>query len=378
MKNLFRIFKLIAAAIFIFASFTACYIYKSMGKLPDASDISQFEKLSYYKEGLFISPKTLERYPERRTGGKGGMTRHLFRSEHAPKFKLPKVMLTKESFPLTPENYAVYWLGHSSFILELDGVRFIFDPVLQNAAPVWFAARRYDKSPLKRKDLPRINYVVLTHDHYDHLEYRTIKYLKKTDTEFIVPLGVGAHLKSWGIPKERIHELGWGDFFNANGIIITAEKAIHYSGRKRKDRGKSLWVSYIIKGKEKNIFVSGDTGYGDIFKEIGEKYGTFNLAFIEIDGWNAGWPNTHMFPQEVIQTMKDIKSNLLLPTHWAVFDLALHEWDESIKLVSALAEKEDIKLLTPVMGQKITPEITQTEKWWLFNDKTKSKGLKAQ
>ncbi|MDR3112812.1 MAG: MBL fold metallo-hydrolase [Endomicrobium sp.] len=364
MKKLFKFFAVAAAAGFVFASFTACYVYKSMGKLPVASDVSHFEKLPYYKEGHFISPKTLERYPERRSGGKGGMARHLFRSPHAPDFELPKVLLTKESFAQTPEKYAVYWLGHSSFILELDGIRFVFDPVLQNAAPVWFAARRYDKSPIKRKNLPHINYAVLTHDHYDHLEYRTIKYLKNSDTEFIVPLGVGAHLKSWGIPKERIHELGWGDSFNAGNITITAQKAIHYSGRKRKDRGKSLWVSYIIKSEKKNIFVSGDSGYGDIFKEIGKNYGPFDLAFIEIDGWNPGWPNTHMFPNEVIQTMKDIKASLLLPTHWAVFDLALHQWDESIKLVSDLAEKENINLLTPIMGQKVEPEITETEKWW--------------
>jgi L-ascorbate metabolism protein UlaG (beta-lactamase superfamily) len=364
MKKFLNFIIFCAAVIFVFASFTACYFYKSMGKLPDAQDVSRFEKLSYYQDGRFVSPKELQRFPEKRTGGKGGMTRHLFRSEHAPDFELPKVFLTSSSFSETPQNYAVYWLGHSSFILELDETRLIFDPVLQNAAPVRFAARRYDKSPIERKNLPSIDYAVLTHDHYDHLEYRTIKYLKKSKTEFIVPLGVGAHLKSWGIPKERIHELGWGDSFNANGIIITAEKAIHYSGRKKSDRGKSLWVSYIIKGKEKNIFVSGDSGYGDIFKEIGKKYGSFDLAFIEIDGWNPGWTNTHMFPEEVIQTMKDINAALLLPTHWAVFDLALHEWDESIKLVSELADKNDIKLLAPVMGQKVVPNETKTEKWW--------------
>jgi hypothetical protein len=280
MRKILKFIAFFAGIVFIFIWLTACYVYKSMGKLPDASDISRFEELSYYKDGHFISPKTLERYPERRIGGKGGMARHLFRSTHAPDFELPKVLLTKESFAQTPQNYAVYWLGHSSFILELDGLRFVFDPVLQNAAPVWFAARRYDKSPIKRKDLPHIDYVVLTHDHYDHLEYRTIKYLRKSDTEFIVPLGVGAHLKSWAIPKERIHELGWGDSFNAGSVKITAQKAIHYSGRKKKDRGKSLWVSYIIKGSQKNIFVSGDTGYGDIFKEIGKNYGPFYLDFI--------------------------------------------------------------------------------------------------
>ncbi|MDR1695919.1 MAG: MBL fold metallo-hydrolase [Endomicrobium sp.] len=364
MKNLLKFFTVIAAVFLISVSFTACYVYKSMGKLPDASEALKFEELSYYKDGQFISPKTLERYPERRTGGKGGMARHLFRPEHAPDFKLPKVMLTAADFPQTPENYAVYWLGHSSFILELDAVRFAFDPVVQNAAPVWFAAKRYDKSPIKRKNLPRIDYVVLTHNHYDHLEYRTMDYLKKSETKFIVPLGVGTLLKNWGINEDRIHELGWGDSFDANGVIITAEKAIHYSGRTRKNRNKTLWVSYALKGKEKNIFVSGDTGYGDIFKEIGAKYGHFDLAFIEIDGWNPGWPNTHMFPEEVMRTMKDINASMLLPTHWAVWDLALHEWDESIKLISDLADKNNIKLLTPIMGQKAVPGITETEKWW--------------
>ncbi|MDR1941978.1 MAG: MBL fold metallo-hydrolase [Endomicrobium sp.] len=353
----------LSAAFFVFTvSFGACYVYKSMGKLPDAS---KFEGLSYFKDGQFVSPKELQRFPERRTGGKGGMARHIFRSKHAPDFPLPLVELTKDSFAQTPENYAVYWLGHSSFIIEIDGVRLIFDPVIQNAAPIWFAARRYEKSPVKRKNLPRIDYVILTHDHYDHLEYRAMKFFKnKKETQFITPLGTGAHLESWGIEKERIHELGWGDSFNAKNVLITAQKAIHYSGRKRKDRNKSLWVSYIVKGLDKNIFVSGDTGYGDIFKEIGEKYGPFDLAFIEIDGWNPGWPNTHLFPQEVISVMKDINAKILLPTHWAVFDLALHEWDESIKLVSDLAQNNAIEIATPKMGEKFLPGISKTEKWW--------------
>jgi L-ascorbate metabolism protein UlaG (beta-lactamase superfamily) len=206
--------------------------------------------------------------------------------------------------------------------------------------------------------------VLISHNHYDHLEYKTIRYLKNGNTQFVAPLGVGAILKSWGVDKNKIHELGWGDFFEYNGIKITAERANHFSRRNFKDGNKTLFVSYAIAGASKKIFFSGDTGYASFFKDIGKKYGKFDLALVEIDAWNNGWPNTHMFPKGVMDVVKDINADMLMPVHWGVFYLALHPWSESIEMVFNLAKENGVKIITPVMGQRITSDESETREWW--------------
>lgn len=181
---------------------------------------------------------------------------------------------------------------------------------------------------------------------------------------FVVPLGVGARLKSWGVPDEKIKELSWKENFIESTLSITACPTIHYSGRGTNDKNKTLWCSYIIKGNSQNIFWSGDSGYGDIFKEIGEQYGPFDLACVEIDGWNDGWPNTHLFPEDVINVCKDMDTKKLLPIHWGVFDLALHPWNESIQQIYELSSKNEIELLTPKMGEKVILNQEYSQVWW--------------
>ncbi len=179
-----------------------------------------------------------------------------------------------------------------------------------------------------------------------------------------MPLGVGARLEGWGVPKENITEMGWDQDMTYGSLKITALPAIHYSGRSHNDRDKTLWVSYAIKSAEKNLFISGDTGYGTHLKDIGEKHGPFDMAFVEIDGWNKGWPLTHLFSEEAIQLCKDVDTKLIFPTHWATFDLALHPWDESIRMVADLAAANEIKLVAPILGEKIIPGESATNNWW--------------
>ncbi|MDR0826750.1 MAG: MBL fold metallo-hydrolase [Desulfovibrio sp.] len=283
-----------------------------------------------------------------------------------PKFTLPVNKLTHTSFPEIPSKFAACWLGHSTLIIELDGKRLLVDPVFGNAAPVPGIVRRYEESPLKREDLPCIDYVLITHDHYDHLEYPTIKFLReKRETHFIVPLGVDSHLLEWGIPPARIHPLGWGKTYTG-GLDVTSEPTVHFSGRTFGSRNSTLWTSYVIRGKSQRIYISGDTGYGPHFSESGEKHGPFDAAFIEIDGWNPGWPKTHLFPKEVIKACRQLKAQALIPVHWGVFDLALHPWDESITILADLAaQTENINLQTPLLGEIFVPGETSTRKWWL-------------
>lgn len=337
------------------------YVLIQFGNKPDGK---QFVNLDYYNGEQFISPEELVFYPERTTGGSSGFARFFSKSPNALESELPMVRLDKHSFSTQPEEFALYWLGHSSAILELNGKRIMIDPVLENAAPFPGIASRYSPSPLKREDIPELDYVLITHDHYDHLEYTTIRELRNRNLTFIVPLGVGTRLIGWGVPDENITELGWDDIFEREGLSFTALKGVHYSGRSKWDRNSTLWCSYVIRNNDMNIFWNGDTGYGNHFTEIGNKYGPFDLAAIEIDGWNHGWPNTHLFPEEAVKVAKKIRAEKMLPIHWAVFDLALHPWDESINSVIEFAERDSVNVITPLMGEKVTGDKTEYSRWW--------------
>lgn len=368
-RNKKKVFVL-AAGIFLFVVLLAgVYVWWNIGMLEsDGERAGKYANRPYYSisDDIFVSPDELVFFPEQTTGGSAGFGRFFKRSPNAPVNELPVKSLVKKDFPSVPSDYALYWLGHSSVILELDGIRIIIDPVLENAAPVSGVVQRYVNSPIKRSELPDLDIVLITHDHYDHLEMETMRALRNKKVQFICPLGVGARLEGWGIPPHRITEVGWGDTVKVASVQVVSTTGIHYSGRSKADRDKTLWTGYVIKGIQKNVYWSGDTGYGAHFKQIGEQYGPFDLACVEIDGWNAGWPNTHLFPEEVIAVCKDVKAERLLPVHWGVFDLALHPWNESIEKVAALAAADSIVLLTPMMGERVVPEETYTRTWWRY------------
>jgi len=357
------IFAVVKAVLLVAITVCGGCALHQIGQTP--KEFSSYENLSYFADGKFHNREETPYFPDRVLGGKVGKVRFLMRSRNAPKVPLPTVKLVKGDFAGTPQELAAYWLGHSSLLLELDGKRLLIDPIFGNAAPVPFAVPRYVSSPVKRKDLPVPDFILITHDHYDHLEYATMRHFRNSETVFIVPLGVGSHLVKWGVPEEKIFELGWGDEFRMHDISIFAQRAVHFSGRTFSTRNTTLWTSYVLKGKEKRVFVSGDTGYSEHFREIGEKHGPFDMAFFEIDAWNPGWPKTHLFPNEVILAYHDVQAKALVPIHWGVFDLALHKWDVSISTIAVLADKDgDVNLLTPLMGQKLVPGKTKVSRWW--------------
>ncbi len=336
------------------------YTVLNFGASPNEQEQKNFERHSYYKDGKFQSPMKLGYYPEKVRNGPNGFWRFIDNSRFAPTDKIPVIELTKQSFPDNASDYSLYWLGHSSAIMDIDGKRYAFDPVIENAGPLPFIAPRFVKSPIKRDELPDFDYVIITHNHYDHLERKTVQAIKG---HFIVPLGVGTTLKGWGIDENRITELGWGESFKKNGVKITATEGVHYSSRSPWDRDKTLWNSYVIKTENKNIFWCGDTGYSDHFKKIGEEFGPFDLAVLEIDGWNPAWPQTHLFPDEVIKAGNELKAKNILPVHWGVFELALHPWQESIEMVIK-NNNGKMNILTPKMGEMIIPGYTETSYWW--------------
>lgn len=368
-RNKKKIFVTVAGVFLLIVVMAGIYVWWNIGMLDsDGERDGKYGNRPYYSvsDNVFVSPDKLEFFPEQTTGGSAGFGRFFKRSPNAPRNELSVESLAKRDFSAVPSDYALYWLGHSSAILELDGIRIIIDPVLENAAPVPGVVQRYVSSPIQRCELPDVDIVLITHDHYDHLEMATMRALKDKKVKFICPLGVGVRLEGWGIPPQQITEVGWGDTVKITSVQIVSTTGIHYSGRSKADRDKTLWTGYAIKGTQKNIYWSGDTGYGAHFKQIGEQYGPFDLACVEIDGWNAGWPNTHLFPEEVIAVCKDVKAERLLPVHWGVFDLALHPWNESIEKVATLAAADSIVLVTPMMGERIVPGETCTSTWWRY------------
>ena len=350
-------------AVAALAAVGGCHLFQVFGEPPSAEEIAAYEKLPYYKDGLFQSPEPAPYYPDR-VAGSSSWLRLVLPNANAPTVELPKVALDKTSFTTPPAELAAYWLGHSSLIIELEGKRLLVDPVFGNAAPLPGVMRRFTAAPLEREQLPPLDYVLITHDHYDHLEYATMRALRESTAHFIVPYGVAAHLRKWGIPVAQIHEIGWGETFDADGFVIASERTIHFSGRTYGRRDTTLWTSYALKGARHRIFISGDSGYGEHFQDIGAKHGPFDLAFIEIDAWNPGWPRTHLFPEEVIRATRDLGTRALVPVHWGVFDLGRHPWDESIRLIADLAGTERFDLFTPLMGEKLVPGESRTGAWW--------------
>jgi L-ascorbate metabolism protein UlaG (beta-lactamase superfamily) len=277
--------------------------------------------------------------------------------------------------PLTPEGLiadgqpGITWFGHSALWLQLDGRTIFIDPML-GIAPSPFpdiGGKRYSKTlPIRVEDLPAIDVVLISHDHYDHLDYGTIKKLKSKVSQFIVPLGVAAHLVRWGVDASRIREAAWGDAFDFEGIRFTSAPARHFSGRGPGDRFKTLWCSWIIRGRQANLFVSGDSGYGPHFKEIGEKYGPFDLTLMECGQYNERWSAIHMMPEETVQAAIDVKAKLLIPIHWGAFTLALHTWNDPIIRAARASELHDMAIATPRIGEtiRIGSEPVLTTAWW--------------
>ena len=343
-------------------------IKREFGKvLSDEELQKRFGHLHYFREGKF-RPRNPSEYDPKKVTKPNQKCIELksfgLKSPQGPKVPFSQIQLNKFSFDLDPDNFSIYWLGHSSTIIEINHNRLIIDPVLDNASPVYFGVQRYTKRVIERDQLPDMDYIIITHNHYDHLERKTVISFKKG--HFIVPLGLGVTLEYWGIDKNRITELGWGDKFSQDGIEIIAEEANHFSGRYLLDENKTLFNSYIISGGGKNIFWSGDTGYSGHFKDIYNKYKIeFDIVALECDAYNTGWKTSHLFPHEVILAAKDLNAKHLFPIHWGVFDLAFHPWHESVDYIINEAILNNIKVFTPRLGEKFNTE-KETQIWWNY------------
>jgi len=261
----------------------------------------------------------------------------------------------------------VTWLGHSTLLIEIDGVRVLTDPVWgQRASPLAFAGpKRFHPPPAPLAALPPLDAVIVSHDHYDHLDRPTIRALAKTSVPFITSLGVGAHLEKWGVSTERITELDWWEATSVNGVTITAAPAQHFSGRGIKDRNTTLWSSFHLRGPAHSFLYGADSGLTNEYADIGRRFGPFDMVALEIGAYHPSWGDIHLGPDNALTAYGMLGSGALLPIHWGTFNLAVHPWDEPIETVLRRAPSLGIPLVTPKLGEPVEPaRAAAPDPWW--------------
>jgi L-ascorbate metabolism protein UlaG (beta-lactamase superfamily) len=297
-------------------------------------------------------------------------TRFLFEKKEGtvPVDPIPVRTLTRAALDaLDPAAVHIVRLGHSSHLLKIRGRYWLIDPVFgQRASPFSFAGpKRFHAPPIALAELPPIEGLILSHDHYDHLDVETIEGLRERVQRYFVPLGVGARLQGMGVPAERIAEFDWWQSARHAELELTATPAQHFSGRTLWDRNRTLWASWVIATGGERIYYSGDSGYFPGFKQIGERFGGFDVALMENGAYDSYWPTVHMTPEETVQAFGDLRGKLLYVVHNSTFDLAFHTWRDPLERVAALADARGIALATPEIGEVLTlNRPRENKRWW--------------
>lgn len=324
-----------------------------------------------YRDGRFANPLPV------RNGlnGEGHMSWNLARRWFAgnevrvPELALPVAQRNRADFARpVHDGLRLIWLGHSSVLIEIDDYRVLTDPVwATSVSPFSFhGSQRFSAPPVALSELPMLNAVVISHDHYDHLDRAAITFLNgNTVAKFLVPLGVGARLESWGVPAERIVELDWWQEHVLGGLTFAATPARHFSGRGLFDGDETLWSSWVIVGPTRRVFFSGDTGMFPGFTEIGRRYGPFDATLIETGGYSALWADVHLGPEQAVQAHQALRGRLMVPIHWGTFSMALHAWTEPVERVLVAAEAAGVTVAVPIPGESFEPNApANVTRWW--------------
>lgn len=282
-----------------------------------------------------------------------------------PKKELP--IIKTDIKALDSETDVLIWFGHSSYFMRLDGTTFLVDPVFSSyASPFSFLNKAFQGTTIySSDDIPEIDYLIISHDHWDHLDYKTILNLKSKVQQVICGLGVGQHFEYWGYNSSKIKELDWYENYSLKGIEITATPARHFSGRGIR-RNKTLWASYVLQTENYNFFIGGDSGYDTFFEKIGSQYGPFDLAILEQGQYNKNWSLIHMLPEQLFNTAEQLQAKCIFPVHNSKFSLSNHSWDDPLKKMIKNLGTSNIPVITPKMGELVNfQDSVQTfSKWW--------------
>lgn len=350
---------------------SACLLSAAKTNLP----LAAYEGSPQFADGVFRNPVPKPADGVRKTLGIIWNVLLNKPADATPKAAPPVLALTRAQLEAAPDR-SLFRLGHSTMLIKLRGGFWITDPVFaERASPVqWMGPKRFHAPPIALADLPPLRGVILSHDHYDHLDRDTVVQLAQTADVFLTPLGVGDRLVAWGVAPEKVRQFDWWEGTSIDGVQFTATPAQHFSGRGLFDGNKTLWASWtivdaarrdVVDDSELRVFFSGDTGYFDGFREIGRRFGPFDVTLMETGAYDPQWPYVHMQPEQTVQAHQDLRGRWLLPVHNGTFDLAMHGWTEPFERVSALAAERGIALTTPRMGERLDLSVPHAAMpWW--------------
>lgn len=350
---------LVFLAVVVLAVILFLNFWPSVGKLPDKSMQEDYtRRTEYFSDGSFsnqASDPVVTAESEEKS------------DRMKPKDKIPVVK--SESVP-DGEKGKLYvtWLGHSSILVQMNGKNILIDPVFSKySSPVSFAGvKRFSEVAIEPEDLPHLDAVLISHDHYDHLDYETIKKINDKTDRYIVPLGVESYLIGWGVDSEKITNMAWYEEIMLDDIKVVATPSKHYTGRNPLKRNASWWCGFYLNDDSHTLYYSGDGGYCDNFKEIKEKLGDIDLALMECGQYGKGWPWIHMFPEQTVQAVEDLDAKWFIPVHWGAYCICYNAWDDSVIRSIAESEKKGINEATPKIGERVDFDdiASYNEHWW--------------
>jgi len=336
----------------------------AFGEGPTGERRDRMEASPQWSDGIFVNPQPMW------NDVAGSMTGFSEMSEHAEAEPgaIPVVAGDRSRFAQPPESgLRVTWLGHSTLLLEIDGVTVLTDPIFGGRASpfTWAGPATWYEPPIPLDQLPELDAVLISHDHYDHLQVETIQAMADWDTTFVAPLGVGAHLEYWGVPAERIVELDWWDRIPVGDIELVMTPSRHASGRQVLDQMRTLWAGYALVGPKHRVFFSGDTGLFDELADIGERLGPFDVTMFEVGAYARYWPDWHLGPENAVRAHELVRGDVLLPVHWGLWNLALHSWTEPAERVLMEVERRGARAYLPKPGESFEPAVLPAvERWW--------------
>lgn len=365
-----KILIILIALVFLVGFYSYFFIAPRFGEIPDGTYLAHISASPQYDafSQRFINQNQAEIDEFRKGFDRFKTLKRFFTSEtrDKPKTPLPTIKPDLEKFLGRDEKLKFIWFGHSTFMVRVGSKTLLFDPVFSGAAsPLDFLNERFQPPALSLEELPHIDYIIISHDHYDHLDVDSVTYFKDKGTTYLTSLGLTSHLKSWGIPESQIVELDWWEQVQMGDLHFTCTPAQHFSGRSFTNQNKTLWCSWVVDHPKTRFFFSGDGGYGGHFKHIGEKFGPFDIAFIENGQYNLDWKPMHMMPEESAQAYFDLRAKAFMPIHWCMFNMSVHNWYDPINAISKIAKERGIRLVTPKLGELVTlgePKIY--EAWW--------------
>ena len=335
------------------------------GRLPKGERLERIKKSPNYRNGKFYNLSETPKFTSNKSTS-SILIDFLFKKEKDVRPEKPIPSIKTDLKALCSSQNVVVWLGHSAYFMKLDGKTFLFDPTLVSASPISLFNKPFKGADLyKPEDIPEIDYLIITHDHWDHLDYETIIQIQNRTKNVITGLGVGEHLEYWGVASNKIFELDWNDELKLEDVTFTCLPARHLSGR-RLPTSKTLWASFMIQSPTQTIYISGDGGYDDFFKQIGEKFPHIDLAIMENGQYNNDWKHIHIMPDELPKAIRALNPKKVITGHNSKYTLSSHPWFEPLEKIYENAQKNNFNLLTPKIGEivNLNDENQTFEKWW--------------